>query len=216
MRSRKLLFSFFLLTLAGPGALRAEELTATEQNLVARYMQMHKGPRDLAVGIWFPEPIWDSLASAAAGASPGAALSAQEVLLLQKFLRPYTLVGLIYARQKGGEVRPRPEAWVRKKVRLVGPDGRSYKALTPDRLPAELHQTLQGFRFGLASTQPGLADYTYFLAFPNVDRQGRLLVDSRREGAFTIKIGDANLLWTTPLDPEPRPALPAGAVPQPL
>lgn len=216
MRSRKLLFSFFLLALARPGTLRAENLTATEQDLVARYMQMHKGRRDLAVGIWFPESIWDSLASAAAGTPTGAALSAQEVLLLQKFLRPYTLVGLIYARQKGGEVRPRPEAWVRKKTRLVGPDGRAYKALAPNRLPPELDQALRGFRFGLASTQPGLADYTYFLAFPNVDKEGRLLVDPRREGSFSIKIGDANLLWTTPLDPEPRPAVPAGAVPQPL
>lgn len=216
MRSRKLLFSLFLLAAAGRGPLRAEELTATEQDLVSRYMQMHKGRRDLAVGIWFPEAIWDRLASAAAEGSPGAALSAEDVLLLQKFLRPYTLVGLIYARQKGGEVRPRPEAWVRKKTRLVGPDGRSYKALAPDRLPPELDQALRGFRFGLASTQPGLADYTYFLAFPNVDKVGRLLVDPRREGSFAIKIGDANLLWTTPVDAEARPALPAGARPQPL
>lgn len=192
MRIRQVFFVFAALVgLSGAGL--GERIERTMEPFV----QMARGPRDLTIGIWFPEPLWGAMSQS--GASD-VTVTDEDVAFLQKYLRPYNLFCVMAARgdAKGGST-PRTPAWVHKHARLLAPDGRSYRALAEKEMPPELAQALKSFRYAALAQNPALGEYAVFLAFPNVDRSGRLLVDYRLTGSFSLRLGEATLLWQTPV-----------------
>jgi hypothetical protein len=192
--------------LAVPVSSRAgDDVTPGQEEAFMRdYLQMQSGPREMAVAVWYAEPIWEVM-----GEERFASINEEEkneLLFVQKMLRPFTVMLVVHGRPDGrGGVRFSGEKWMRKHATLVGLDGKKYKPLTPKNWPSGLDVLLQAVRFGAMSEGAfSSANNMHFIVFPNTDKDGKVIVDYRYPGSVSLRLGRSTLIWQTPIRTGPQ------------
>jgi hypothetical protein len=143
---------------------------------------------------WIPEEFWR------ASISQGGDLSASQTEEFLKVLRPYLVVAVIDGRMGPiGGLTFKSEATIRESVQLIDASGKRYRTLNNDSLDADTKNLLQMFKPVLTNMLGPIGQNMHFLLFPAHDAKGGMIAEAKKEGAFSVQLGNAEYKWRLPL-----------------
>lgn len=143
---------------------------------------------------WIPEEFWR------ASLSQNSDLSVTRAEEFLKVLRPYFALVVIDGRMGPlGGLTFKPEAMIRESVQLIDASGKRYRPIHNDSLDGDIRNLLQMFKPILSNMLGPLGQNMHFLLFPARDSRGSMIADARKEGGFSVLLGNAEYKWRLPL-----------------
>lgn len=151
-------------------------------------------PQEMTLVWWIPEEYWQATLSQ----SPD--ITASQIEEQIKVFRPYTIVTVvdgiagIY-----GTVTYKSEADIRRNIRIVDNQGNIYLPLSDTDINADTRAVLAMMKPALANALGPIGQNMYFFVFPAQNKQGLGIADAKKEGEFSVKLGEIEFRWKLPL-----------------
>lgn len=143
---------------------------------------------------WIPEEFWRT------SISQGGDLPASQTEEFLKVLRPYLVVAVIDGRVGPiGGLTFKSEATIRESVQLIDASAKRYRPLNNDSLDADIKNLLQMFKPVLTNMLGPIGQNMHFLLFPARDAKGLMIAEAKKEGTFSVQLGNAEYKWRLPL-----------------
>ncbi|MCA1558049.1 MAG: hypothetical protein LC731_05860, partial [Acidobacteria bacterium] len=113
---------------------------------------------------------------------------------------PYTLFVVVDGKIGAyGGVTYKSEQVIRDSIQLIDSQGAIYRPLAKESVDAETASLLSLMKPVLSNMMGQLGQNMNFVLFPAKDKAGQQLLAARREGAFTVKMGESTFKWRLPL-----------------
>ena len=152
---------------------------------------------------WIPEEFWR------VSSAYDTTITEDQIEELIKVLRPYTLIIVVDATMSSfGAVTYRPEADIRAGIQIKDARGTIYRPLSENKIDADSKNFLSIImRPIFANTLGPMGQNMHFFLFPAKTKNGRNIADAKREGAFSVKLGEREFRWRLPLGSLLRPKI---------
>ena len=162
--------------------------------LVSETQKGSQKPDEITLIWWIPEEFWrESFAQDNSITSDGA----EEFI---KILRPYTLVALVDGKMGTfGGITYRSEADVRKILQIKDRYGTYYSPLGKDKIDSDTSNFLAMMKPMIANILGPMGQNMNFFVFPARDNKGQKIVEAKKKGTFSIKLGENEYRWRLPL-----------------
>jgi hypothetical protein len=172
----------------------AQDATVSLTKMLRETQQMSEDPSELTLVWWIPEDYWQITLS-----REGSMTEAGIEEMIQT-VRPYTMIVVCDGRMGpfGGAVY-RPESDIRASLKLLDNDGNAHSPLAEGKIDPDARNLLGAMRPVLANMLGPMGQSMHFFLFPAKDASGDPIADSRRQGAFTVKLDDRQFRWRLPL-----------------
>jgi len=143
---------------------------------------------------WIPEEFW----WATFAQNPTMTKTQTEEFV--KVLRPYTFIAVVDGKIGAfGGVTYRTEAEIRAGTQIKDRQGARYRPLSEDKLDADTKNFLSMMKPILVNMLGPLGQNMHFLLFPAKDKNGQNIADAKKEGAFSVELGERRFRWRLPL-----------------
>jgi hypothetical protein len=194
MRILKLALALFLvIQLITP--LSARALEGININLLMQEAQKRGDkPGEVDLVQWFPEETWRlSLAQ-----NPSITPEQAEATL--SVFRPYVIIAVVEGKLEAtGSITYKSEAEIRARLRILDTSGNEYYPLAEDGINVTTKSLLAGMKPLFASTMGAMGQNMHFFAFVAKGKDGAEIADPKKEGTFSVKLGEKELKWKLPL-----------------
>ncbi|UCG51919.1 MAG: hypothetical protein JSW58_17430 [Candidatus Latescibacterota bacterium] len=162
--------------------------------LVQEIQKMSDETDEMTLVWWIPEEFW--LVSFAQDPSV-TETQTQEFLSV---LRPYTIIAVVDGTLGPfGGVTYRPEAEIRSTIRIKDNQGTRYQPLGEDEVGADTKSLLAMMKPVFVNMFGPMGENMHFVIFPAKDKEGRRIGEAKREGAFSVSLGEREFRWRLPL-----------------
>ena len=144
---------------------------------------------------WIPEELWVSIID------QPTPLPDDQLGAFVELLHPYTIVaaGVVLPGSKG-KMTFVDRNTLRQAVVLVDSSGRKYGPLPDDKVPPAALHLPDMFRVALTAIVGDMGQNIHFLFFPALAVSGARIADPYVQGEFSVRIGDDEFKWKTPLN----------------
>lgn len=143
---------------------------------------------------WIPEEYWQ------ASLGQDATVSVEQLAEFIKVLRPYNVFVVADGRIGAfGGVTYKPEGEIRKSIQLVDREGNKYSPVSEEKVDADTKNFLSIMRPVLANMLGPMGQNMHFYLFPAMNKEGKPIMEAKKEGGFTLKMGRSNFQWKLPL-----------------
>ena len=143
---------------------------------------------------WIPEEYWQ------ASFSQSRNITASQIEEQIKVFRPYTSVAVVDGMVSiYGTVTYKSEADIRSNVRFVDSQGNIYLPLSDTYINADTRAVLAMMKPALVNVSGPVGQNMYFFVFPAQNKEGLGIADAKKEGEFSVKLGEREFRWKLPL-----------------
>ncbi|HKX33652.1 MAG TPA: hypothetical protein VJ302_38590 [Blastocatellia bacterium] len=203
--------SAILWLLIAPGTSFAQKKKVNLDTLIAETQKSSPQSERLALVWWIPEEYW----RASLAETPSVTLAQIDQFVAA--LRPYTIFIVVDGQiMEAGRVAYTSEEEIRKSIRLTDREGVNYGPLNDEAVDAGTKALLTTMKPILANILGPLGQNTYFVLFPGRNRAGKAIAEAAREGAFSLKLAEAEYKWKLPLASLPPPEPAVSPTPEPV
>jgi len=162
--------------------------------LIHETQKMSQKVDEMALIWWIPEEHWQ----ASFAQDPTMTKSQAEQFL--KALRPYVLVAVIDGKMGPfAGVTYKSEADIRASLQLKDSQGTFYRPLSQDKIDADARNFLSIMKPILANMLGPLGQNMHFFVFPAKNSKGQKIADAKKQGFFSVKLGQNEFRWRLPL-----------------
>ncbi|MFA4983721.1 MAG: hypothetical protein WC559_00205 [Candidatus Omnitrophota bacterium] len=193
MRFLKVFLALVLmLQLAAPFGISADDVNV---NLLLQETQKRSEKSGEINFIWWiPEEYWRASLAQNPSTTP------QQVDAIVSVFKPYVVVAVVEGKvDVSGNIAYNSEADIRSKLRLVDSQGNVYSPLADDGINVSTKSFLAMMKPMLANILGPMGQNMYFYTFVAKDKNGTDIADPRKEGAFSVRLGEKDFKWELPL-----------------
>lgn len=143
---------------------------------------------------WIPGEFWQ----ASLGEDPS--LTPTQVADFVKILSPYNI--FVVADGKIGSfggITYRSEEEIRNSIQLVDKAGNKYSPMSGDKVDADAKNLLAMLKPVLGNMLGSIGQNLHFYVFPTKNKEGAILMEAKKEGSFTFKLGGSEFKWKLPI-----------------
>ena len=143
---------------------------------------------------WVPEEFWQvTLAQEPT-------VTKTQVDAFVNTLSPYTLLVVVDGKiGAGAKVTYKSEETIRNTIKLIDNQGTIYLPLSKEKVDASIKSLLSIMKPVLSNTMGQMGENMNFIIFSSKSQTGQKIVDPRREGSFSISLGENKFVWRLPL-----------------
>ena len=164
------------------------------QAVVTETQKVRQNANEIVVVWWTPYEFWQ------ASFSQNPSISKTQIEDALKVLRPYTLIAVINGKIGAfGGITYKSEADIRSSVFIRDSHGTLYPPLSEDKIETNARNFLSIMKPMLANMLGPFGQNSHFILFPTENKKSRKIVDPKREGAFSLKLGEKEFRWRLPL-----------------
>ena len=184
-----------LLLVSGSTAIGQVQESKQDINAVIKETQrIYQKADELTLVWWIPEEYWQ----VSFESNPKITKSQTEEFL--KVLRPYIMVVVVdWKIGPFGGVTYKSEAEIRANIQVVDNKGIEYLPLSEDKIDADAKNFLSMMKPTLANMLGPMGKNMHFFVFAARNKKGQRIADAKKEGAFSIKVGEKKFRWRLPL-----------------
>jgi hypothetical protein len=143
---------------------------------------------------WIPEEYWQ------ASLSQDPTISAAQLTEFVKVLKPYNVFVIVDGKiGTFGGVTYKPEEEIRKSIELVDREGNKYSPLYEARVDPDTKNLLSMMKPVLANILEPVGENMHFYLFPQMNKAGKPIIEAKKEGGFTLKLGGSDFKWKLPI-----------------
>ena len=176
------------------GTSLAQEAEIDLNALTQETQKMWQKADELTFVWWIPEEYWQ--VSFAQDRSVSEA-QAEEFI---NILRPYTLIAVIDGKLGPfGGMTYSKESDIRASVRLRDSQGTLYRPLSEDKIDADTKSFLSMIKPLLVNLIGPMGQNMHFILFPANSKKGQKIANAKKEGSFSVILGERELRWRLPL-----------------
>ncbi len=151
-------------------------------------------PGEMTFIWWIPEEYWQ------VSFSQNPNITAAQIEEQIKVFRPYTIVAVVDGIMGTyGTVTYKSEADIRSNIQIVDSQGNIYLPLSDTDVNADTKAVLAMMKPALANALGPIGQNMYFFVFPAQNKDGLGIADAKKEGAFSVKLGEREFRWKLPL-----------------
>jgi len=151
-------------------------------------------PGEMTFVWWIPEEYWRVSFAQNPNMTP------TQIEDFVKVFRPYTILAVVDGTMGTyGIVKYKTEAEIRTDVFIVDGRGNTYLPVTEAEINADTQSFLAAMKPMLANALGPIGQNMHFFLFPAQGKEGRGIVDTKKEGAFSVKLGQREFRWKLPL-----------------
>ena len=143
---------------------------------------------------WIPEEFWR------VSFAQDPTVTEAEAEEFVKVLRPYTLIVAVDGTigQFGG-VTYESEADIRASIQIRNNQGTLYSPLGEDKIDADTNNFLSMMKPLFADMLGPMGQNMHIFLFPAKSNKGQQIADAKKEGAFSVELGERIFRWRLPL-----------------
>ncbi len=172
----------------------AQETNIDINNLVQETQKRSDNSSEMSFVWWIPEQFWQASFARSPNTTPA---QVEEFL---KALRPYTLIAAVDGKVGSyGSVAYKTEADIRTSIKLVDAAGNTYTPYSEDGVNPDAKGLLSVMKPMIVNLLGPIGQNMYFFLFPAISKDGNAIADARKEGGFSVKLGEKDFKWTLPL-----------------
>lgn len=143
---------------------------------------------------WIPLDYWR------VSLSQNPSITAEQIGNILNIFRPYTLIAVVDGKISSyAGVTYKTEAETRSSIQIKDKKGNVYLPLSEEAISVEAKSFLASMKPALANALGSMGQNMNFFVFPGKDKDGQDIADARKEGAFSVILGERELRWTLPL-----------------
>lgn len=143
---------------------------------------------------WIPEDFWRASMASNPDMTPAT---------IEKFIKtvhPYTLVAVVRATfGPFGGVTYEREQTIRSEIVILDGSGKQYKPMDETDLGPDLQNLLLMMKPALGNMMGAMGKNFDFYVFPANGSDGKSIANPKKDGSFTVQLGDQNFRWRLPL-----------------
>ena len=172
----------------------AQDIKVDINALIQETQKMSQSAEELTLIWWIPEDFW----RASFEQNPNT--TAAQIEEFMKVLRPYTMVVAVDGKIGSlGGVTYESESTIRNSIRLIDNQGNNYRALSNEKVDADMKNFLSMMKPVLVNILGPLGQNMYFYLFPAKNKAGHEIANARKEGTFSVKLAKKEFKWRLPL-----------------
>ena len=143
---------------------------------------------------WIPEEFW----RVSSGRDPTVTEAQTENLI--EVLRPYTLIIVVDGKVGPfGGITYKPESEIRASIQIKDRQGTYYHPLSEDKINADTKNFLSIMKPIFVNMLGPMGQNMCFFLFPAESADGRRIAEAKKDGAFSVKLGEREFRWRLPL-----------------
>ena len=143
---------------------------------------------------WIPEEYWRGSFAQNPSVTPE---QTENVLAV---FRPYTLVAVVDGKMGSfGGVTYKTEVEIRSIIQLKDKAGTLYQPLADELVTVDTKSFLAAMKPVLSSVLGPMGANMYFYLFAAKDKDGAPVADARKDGSFSVMLGQREFRWNLPL-----------------
>jgi len=151
-------------------------------------------PSEMTFVWWIPEEYW----RASFAQNPN--MTPTQIEDFIKVFRPYTIVAVVDgAMGTYGTVKYKTEAEIRADILIIDDRRNTYLPVTEAEINADAQGFLAAMKPMLANALGPIGQNMYFFLFPAQDKEGQGIADAKKEGTFSVELGQRQFHWKLPL-----------------
>jgi len=173
---------------------RATDNTVKLTDLIRDTQKDTPNPNEMTLVWWVPNEYWEVSFRDAPDMTPEFA---------KKFVAAvdsYTIIAAIDGRIGTlGSIKYKSEAEIRSSISVVDGGGQTYYPIAASAIDGDAKNLVDAMKPILANAMGPMGQNMNFYLFSGKDKQGGRLFDPRKEGGFTVKMGEREFKWRLPL-----------------
>jgi len=164
----------------------AQEYMVDIEALCDETMKISQDPEKMTMAWWFPEEYW------------GAIFAQDEESM--KVLRPYTII-LIADGNMGafGGITYESKATIQTSIKVKDSEGIRYLPISEDLIDADTKNILSMMEPIFANILGPMGQNMHFFVFPSMNKKDQKIVEAKKEGTFSVELGESEFIWKLPL-----------------
>ncbi len=149
---------------------------------------------DLTLIWWIPNEFWE----ASFTQIPPYEDVEAEIEDAVKIWGKYTVIAVLDGKIGSNGFSPRPDANIRANIRMRDSQGTVYLPLNEDKVSARAKKSASSLKSGWADLGPMMGSVIFFF-FPARNEKGQRIADAKKEGIFSVELGEKKVKWRLPL-----------------
>jgi len=175
-------------------SLAQEEGRVDLNALIQETQKISQKADEMTLVWWIPEEFWRISFTQ----DPTATEAQSEEFI--KVLQPYTLIAVVDGKVGSfGGITYSSEADIRANINIRDSQGAYYLPFNEDEIGADVKNFLSMIKPIFVNTLGPLGQNMHFLLFPAKNRSGRNIAEAKKEGTFSVKLGEREFKWRLPL-----------------
>jgi hypothetical protein len=172
----------------------SEENIVDINALTQETQKMSQKADEITLVWWIPEEYWQ----VSFARDPNMTVAQAEEFI--KVLRPYTVIVVVDGKIGAfGGITYKSEATIRAGIELKDSKGTRYRPLSEDKIDANTKNFLSMMRPVFANILGPMGQNMHFFLFPSKNKEGQKIADAKKEGTFSVKVGEREFRWRLPL-----------------
>lgn len=151
-------------------------------------------PGEMTFVWWIREEYWQ------ASFTQNPNMSAAQIEEFVKVFRPYRLIAVVDGTMGTyGTVSYKTEAEMRNGIQIIDSQGNIYLPLSETEVNVDTRSFLAMMKPVLANALGPIGQNMYFFLFPAQSKEGEGIAEAKKEGVFSVKLGEREFRWKLPL-----------------
>jgi len=162
--------------------------------LVQETQKRSDTPGEMTFVWWIPQEYWQ------ASFAQNPSVTPQQSENVLNVFRPYIVVAVVDGKMGTlGSVAYKTEAEIRSVIQLKDKSGTLYQPLGDDLVNVDTKSFLGAMKPVMASVLGPMGANMYFFLFPAKDKNGTPISEAKKEGYFSVLLGEREFRWNLPL-----------------
>ena len=172
----------------------AEDYKIDVNKLAQETQQMSQSTNEMTMVWWIPEEFW----RLSFEQDPNVTEAQIEDIL--KVLRPYMLLVAVDGKiGTFGGVTYSPKESLQNTIKVIDKEGNRISPLSENKIDSDLKNFLQMMKPIFVNMIGPMGQNMHFFVFPAKNKDGHPIAVARKEGAFSVMLGERNFKWRLPL-----------------
>ncbi|MEW5948796.1 MAG: hypothetical protein AB1711_05215 [Thermodesulfobacteriota bacterium] len=173
---------------------QAQENKVDLNALIQETQRMSQKADEMALAWWIPEEFWQ----VSFARNPNMTMAQAEEFM--KVLRPYTVIVVMDGKAGAlGGITYKSEAAIRAGIQIKDSEGTRYRPLSEDKIDADSKNFLSIMKPVFVNMLGPLGQNMNFFLFPAENKKGQKIAEAKKEGSFSVEMGEREFKWRLPL-----------------
>jgi hypothetical protein len=172
----------------------AQDRKADINALVYEIKKTSESANEMTMVWWIPEEFWRVVFEQNPNTTPA---QTKEFLGV---LHPYMLIMVVDGNiGTFGGVTYKSETTIRDSIQIIDSQGARYQPLGDEKIDADIKNITTMMKPVFVNMLGPMGQNMHLFLFPPENKKGQTIADAKKEGAFSVKLGEREFKWRLPL-----------------